>query len=67
MGDPKMFIKHMILVGATGLMAAQASVSVAPLSQGTPVRLKASSIEAGWHSGRMHLDAQKCWMVKCSR
>lgn len=67
MGDPKMFIKNLILVGAAGLMASQVSVSVAPLSQGTPVRLQASSIEGGWHSGRMHLDDQKCWMVKLDK
>ena len=62
-----MFIKNLILLGSAGLVASQVSVSVAPLSHGTPVRLQASSIEGGWHSGRMHLDDQKCWMVKLDK
>lgn len=24
-------------------------------------------IEGGWHTGHMHLDQQKCWMVKLDK
>ena len=37
------------------------------LVDGTVVRIASSSIDAGWHKGRMHLDAQKCWMVKLDK
>ena len=51
---------------ATLLLAASATAAPS-LKNGTPVRIQASSIEGGWHTGRMHLDAQKCWMVKLDK
>lgn len=38
-----------------------------PLTSGDVVRISSSSIEGGWHSGRLHQDAQKCWMVKLDK
>lgn len=34
---------------------------------GAVVRIASNSIDAGWHKGKMHLDAQQCWMVKLEK
>jgi hypothetical protein len=34
------------------------------LTNGGVIRITSKSIEGGWHSGRLHQDASKCWMVK---
>lgn len=54
------------------LLAIALAIGVAPrnavaaplLADGAVVRIASNSIDAGWHKGRMHLDAQQCWMVK---
>ncbi|GFE83427.1 hypothetical protein GCM10011487_54270 [Steroidobacter agaridevorans] len=37
------------------------------LTSGGIIRIASSSIEGGWHSGRLHQDARKCWMVKLDK
>lgn len=61
-----MIMKNVLL--PTALLAAAPLCSAATnLHDGMSVRIQASSIEAGWHTGRMHLDDQKCWMVKLDK
>jgi hypothetical protein len=43
------------------------SLAAAPLINGSAVRIQASSIEGGWHTGTLHLNPQKCWMVNLDR
>lgn len=53
---------------AVALCALSAPALSGPsLADGAVVRIQAGSIEGGWHSGRLHLDAQKCWMVKLDK
>jgi hypothetical protein len=33
-------------------------------SDGTTVRIRSSSIEAGWHTGRIKRDGRSCWTVQ---
>ena len=54
------------IVLAMGMTPRQAAAA-APFADGTVVRIASSSIEAGWHKGRMHLDDNKCWMVKLDK
>lgn len=54
------------IVLATGV-APRNAVAAALLADGAVVRIASNSIDAGWHKGRMHLDAQKCWMVKLDK
>lgn len=48
-------------------MAPRTAGAAALLADGAVVRIASSSIDAGWHRGRMHLDAQNCWMVKLDK
>ena len=52
------------IAGLAGLLLSMPVCAAPKLSTGTVVRIQAGSIEGGWHQGRLHLDAQKCWMVK---
>lgn len=54
------------IVLALGIAPPQA-LAAAPLTDGAVVRVASNSIDAGWHKGRMHLDAQQCWMVKLDK
>jgi hypothetical protein len=36
-------------------------------SDGTTVRIRSSSIEAGWHNGRIKRDGRSCWTVELDR
>lgn len=54
------------VVLATG-MAPRTAGAAALLADGAVVRIASNSIDAGWHRGRMHLDAQQCWMVKLDK
>lgn len=57
-----------LLAGALALaMAPQQAIAATPFADGAVVRVASNSIDAGWHKGRMHLDAQKCWMVKLDK
>jgi hypothetical protein len=38
-----------------------------PLTSGGVIRITSRSIEGGWHTGRLHQDARKCWMVKLDK
>ena len=57
-------MKNLILATSLLLGTAPLCSAATPLRNGMNVRIQASSIEGGWHTGRMHLDDQKCWMVK---
>lgn len=43
------------------------ATTATPLADGAAVRVASTSIDAGWHKGRMHLDANQCWMVKLDK
>jgi hypothetical protein len=45
----------------------QQAMAATPLTNGATVRVTSQSIDAGWHKGRMHLDAKKCWMVQLDK
>lgn len=60
-------MKNLILAAALLLAAIPLCSAATTLRNGMNVRIQASSIEGGWHTGRMHLDAQKCWMVKLDK
>ncbi|HEY6643880.1 hypothetical protein [Povalibacter sp.] len=51
----------------TAGLVATALAAAPPVSNGAVVRIQSSAIEGGWHQGRLHLDAQKCWMVKLDK
>lgn len=53
-----------ILGVLAGCMLSLPAPASSPIGNGAVVRIQSASIEGGWHQGRMHLDAQKCWMVK---
>lgn len=65
-----------IIMKATSLILSTLSLSLAltvtahaesPLTSGGVVRIASSSIEGGWHTGRLHQGADKCWMVKLDK
>lgn len=60
-------IAKKLLIPAVLMLAASAAIAAPSLRTGMPVRIQATSIEGGWHSGRMHLDDQKCWMIKLDK
>jgi len=37
------------------------------LAEGSTVRIRSNSIEAGWHTGRIKRDDRRCWMVQLDR
>ena len=37
------------------------------LTNGSVVRITSTSIEGGWHAGRLHRDKENCWMVKLDK
>lgn len=55
------------IAGLAGLLLSMPVCAAPKLSSGSVVRVQAGSIEGGWHQGRLHLDAQKCWMVKLDK
>jgi hypothetical protein len=50
----------MIVLSALPLQARAAET----FSDGTTVRIRSSSIEAGWHTGRIKRDDRSCWTVE---
>ena len=49
------------------LAVASAVQADTALTKDAVVRNTSTSIEGGWHAGRMHLDKQNCWMVKLDK
>jgi hypothetical protein len=54
-----------IAIAALGLAS---TVHADPsLKSGAVVRITSDSADSGWLGGRLHQDAQKCWMVKLDK
>jgi hypothetical protein len=50
-----------------GLAAMPAPVRAIDIADGTSVRIRSNSIEAGWHTGRIKRDGRSCWTVQLDR
>lgn len=60
-------IAGLLAVALVAAAAPRYAVAAPLLTDGAVVRIASNSIDAGWHNGRMHLDAQQCWMVKLAQ
>lgn len=61
-------LKHLSLATACALALFPSAVPAqTSLRDGAVVRIQSSSIESGWHTGRLHLDERRCWMVKLDK
>ena len=62
-------MKHAFpLIAAVALAAlAQPAQAGDPLADGSTVRIRSNSIEAGWHTGRIKRDTRRCSMVQLDR
>ena len=62
-------MKHAFsLIAAIALAALVQPASAAdPLADGSTVRIRSNSIEAGWHMGRIKRDSRRCSMVQLDK
>jgi len=54
------------VVLALGVLPAHASAAEG-IAEGSTVRIRSNSIEAGWHTGRIKRDGRRCAMVQLDR
>jgi hypothetical protein len=61
--------KHLLaLLTAMSFAAlAQPAGAAEPLNDGSTVRIRSNSIEAGWHTGRIKHDDRRCSMVQLDK
>lgn len=62
-------MKHAFpLIAAVALAGlAQPARASDPIADGSTVRIRSNSIEAGWHTGRIKRDTRRCSMVQLDR
>lgn len=56
-----------IIIAALALGLPPWAAGATTLSDGSKVRIRSNSIDAGWHSGRVTRDDRECWMVLLDR
>jgi len=60
--------KHVLpMIAAIALGALARPAAADTLVEGTTVRIRSNSIEAGWHMGKIKHDSRRCSMVQLDR
>lgn len=60
-------MKANIAIGMAALALSVGAHGEPTLTNGAVVRITSNSVEGGWLSGRLHLNSEKCWMVKLDK